>query len=324
MEKNELKTQYETALELNQKIIITAQMAQKNLYDMCLMLKQMRDDKLYKELGYQNFEDYCEKEVGFSRINAHRYISIIENIENVTSMLHFGMTKLSLLASLSEPEQEEIQEKIDLETTSVRKLKEEIEKLKSEKQEAEKYLSNQAREERQKAEQANDRLTEANKRIKELESRPITVVEDEKMKEENEKLKNLLRDAEQKLAANDTGDYELKNAKATIRELDKQLSIETQDHANEQNRIRRKYQDEINRLNEKLKNVQPAERTVEVVDSKEIFRAYYKNAIGAFNAMLEFTGGLDLADDADFCINKITEMINALTKKTEALKNEII
>lgn len=323
---NELSTQYKTALELNQKIIIAAQMAQQNLYSMCVMLKQMRDDKLYKNLGYQNFEDYCEKAVGFSSRNARNYISIIENIseEKRKTFSAFGTSKLSLLASLSEPEQEEIQEKIDLETTSVRKLKEEIEKLKSEKQEAEKYLSNQAREERQKAEQANDRLTEANKRIKELESRPITVVEDEKMKEENEKLKNLLRDAEQKLAANDTGDYELKNAKATIRELDKQLSIETQDHANEQNRIRRKYQDEINRLNEKLKNVQPVERTVEVVDSKEIFRAYYKNAIGAFNAMLEFTGGLDLADDADFCIKKITEMINALTKKTEALKNEII
>ena len=111
MEKNELKTQYETAIELNQKIIITAQMAQKNLYDMCVLLKQMRDDKLYKELGYQNFEDYCEQEVGMKRRNAYNYISIIEKTENVQSIAHFGMTKLSLLASLSEPEQKEIQEK---------------------------------------------------------------------------------------------------------------------------------------------------------------------------------------------------------------------
>lgn len=317
---NELSTQYKTALELNQKIIIAAQMAQQNLYSMCVMLKQMRDDKLYKELGYQNFEDYCEEEAGFSYRHAHRLITIIENVKNLTSMSCLGSTKLTLLASLSEPEQEEIQEKIDLESTSVSKLKEEIKKLKEDQSD----ITEQVRTERQRAEKAENDLANAEKKIKEFERRPITVVEDEKMKEENEKLKILLADAEQKLAANDTGDYELKNAKATIRELDKQLSIETQDHANEQNRIRRKYQDEINRLNEKLKNVQPAERTVEVVDSKEIFRAYYKNAIGAFNAMLEFTGGLDLADDADFCIKKITEMINALTKKTEALKNEII
>ena len=81
MEKNELKTQYETAIELNQKIIITAQMAQKNLYDMCVLLKQMRDDKLYKELGYQNFEDYCEQEIGFSRRNARNYIAVIEHFD---------------------------------------------------------------------------------------------------------------------------------------------------------------------------------------------------------------------------------------------------
>ena len=318
MEKNELKTQYETAIELNQKIIITAQMAQKNLYDMCVLLKQMRDDKLYKELGYQNFEDYCEQEVGMKRRNAYNYISIIEKTGNVQSIAHFGMTKLSLLASLSEPEQKEIQEKIDLETTSVRKLKEEIEKLKSEKQEAEKYLSNQAREERQKAEQANDRLTEANKRIKELESRPITVVEDEKMKEENEKLKNLLRDAEQKLAANDTGDYELKNAKATIRELDKQLSIETQDHANEQNRIRRKYQDEINRLNEQLKKQEENVRTVEIPDMKEVFRAYYQNAINAFNAMINFISGIE--GDKDFYLKKSGQLVGKLYDTLEEVK----
>ena len=81
--------QYKKAAELNQRIIFTAQMAQKNLYDMCVLLKEMRDDKLYKELGFQNFEDYCENEVGFSRMQAHKYISIIENIKNVNSSLHF-------------------------------------------------------------------------------------------------------------------------------------------------------------------------------------------------------------------------------------------
>ena len=58
-----ISNEYKSAVELNQKIIITAQAAQQNLYDMCIMLKQMRDDKLYKELGYANFEDYCENEV---------------------------------------------------------------------------------------------------------------------------------------------------------------------------------------------------------------------------------------------------------------------
>ena len=79
---NELSTQYKTAAELNQKIIFTAQMAQQNLFKMCYMLKRMRDEKLYRELGYTSFEDYCENEVGFSSRNARNYISVINGFSN--------------------------------------------------------------------------------------------------------------------------------------------------------------------------------------------------------------------------------------------------
>ena len=71
---NELSAEYKTAVKLNQKIIFAAQMAQKNLYDMCVMLKEMRDNKLYKELGYQNFEEYCEQEIGFTRRQGQKCI----------------------------------------------------------------------------------------------------------------------------------------------------------------------------------------------------------------------------------------------------------
>ena len=138
------------------------------------------------------------------------------------------------------------------------------------------------------------------------------------MAAENEKLKKLLADAEQKLAANDTGDYELKNAKATIRELDKQLSIETQDHANEQNRIRRKYQDEINRLNEQLKKQEENVRTVEIPDMKEVFRAYYQNAINAFNAMINFISGIE--GDKEFYLKKSGQLVGKLYDTLEEVK----
>lgn len=75
--------QHKHAIELHQKIIVSANLAQQNIWDMCVSLKAMRDNKLYKELGYQNFEGYCETEVGFSRMQAHKYISIIEN-KNLT------------------------------------------------------------------------------------------------------------------------------------------------------------------------------------------------------------------------------------------------
>ncbi len=78
--------------------------------------------------------------------------------------------------------------------------------------------------------------------------------------------------AEQKLAAGDTRDYALKNAKAVIRELNRQLSIVSQDNSNEQTRIRRQYQDEINRLTEQLKKHEENIKTVEVPGVKVIFR----------------------------------------------------
>ena len=63
------------AVKLHHKIIVSANLAQQNLFEMCQSLKEMRDSKLYKELGYSNFEDYCETEVGMKRSNAYNYIS---------------------------------------------------------------------------------------------------------------------------------------------------------------------------------------------------------------------------------------------------------
>lgn len=52
-----ISEQHRQAVELHQKIMISANLAQQNLFEMCMGLKTMRDNKLYKELGYSNFED---------------------------------------------------------------------------------------------------------------------------------------------------------------------------------------------------------------------------------------------------------------------------
>lgn len=72
------------------------------------------------------FEKYCENECGFFRQQAHKYISIIENIppENRASMHGFGMTKLSLLSTLSESEQEKITAENDVRSMTVREPEE--------------------------------------------------------------------------------------------------------------------------------------------------------------------------------------------------------
>ncbi len=335
---NEIITneQFKTAVELNQKIIITAQAAQQNLFDMCVMLKQMRDDKLYKELGYPNFEEYCENEIGITRRQGLKYSKIgdMYSVKNGKSTSHFaniGTEKLYLLASLSESQQEEIQQTVNIEDTSVRELKAEIAKLKADKADTEKALaaqreeteavSSQARTERQRAEQAEDDLQDAKRKIKELERRPIDVPAESP---DTELLRSQLAEAEQKIKDMENGSRELRDANLLIKQLDRQLSEETQDHANSLERQRKQYQSEINRLNalieEQKTAVKTVEKTVEVPDMKEVFKAYYKNAIGAFNAMLTFVESLD--GDRRFYIKKAGQLVSTLYDSLEKMEEE--
>lgn len=126
-----LSEEYAKAVKLDLNIKTNAQTAQMSLYEVCKGLKEMRDGKLYKQLGYSSFEAYCEEEVGLKRHMAYKYIAVAD-IKNVDSIQHFGVTKLSLLCDLSEDQRAEIVENIDVESTSVRELKKEIEQLKQE------------------------------------------------------------------------------------------------------------------------------------------------------------------------------------------------
>ncbi len=254
------KEKFEKAYGLHQRILVTAQMAQKNLYDMCIMLKQMRDEKLYKDLGYQNFEDYCEQEIGFSRRNARNYIAVIEHFDG-KSISRFGVTKLSLLASLSESQQEEIQEKVKVEDVSVRELKAEIAKLKEEKQNADKAA------------------TAANQRRIAAESDLLS------LKSKNRALTHELEDAKKHMSP------DAKTQDALIRQLDRQLSEADQEHANALERQRKEYQAKINALQEQLDNASMTEvavETVEVPATKEIFDAYCDVVKNAFGVLLDF------------------------------------
>ena len=276
METTVLTKQHKTAIELNQKILITAQAAQQNLYDMCVMLKQMRDDKLYKELGYQNFEDYCENEVGFSYRHSHRLITIIENVKNLTTLSGLGSSKLSLLATLSEPEQEQIQQNVNVEDVSYRELKAEIAKLKDAHKKELKELSDEntklngkMKELVSDADTVRAELAEANEKITELESRPVEVaVQDnpessKKIEELNRKLldESLQKNKEKKK----NGELEER-----IKEAEKELADLRDINKMQEQRIK----------NSELASVSP--------DTKEVFRAYYQHSILAMDTLISF------------------------------------
>lgn len=304
--------QHKQAIELHQKIIVSANLAQQNIWDMCNGLKTMRDNKLYKELGYQNFEDYCENEVGMKRSNAYNYISIVEKInpENVQSIGQIGMTKLALLATISEPEQAEIAEKLDLENTTVKQLKAEIEKLKVEKsnlndekenlQNSNNYLKTDFKEVCQnKAEvdrlltKEQNRNSELEAKIKELESRPIEVAVAEPSDNErrlNETIKALERE---NIKHYDELEAEYRNNEKIVR---KQLEDEKQEAL-------RKQKEEYE---ERLQNVQTADGSS---DDKDVFKAYFSIAYDSFVRMLDFA---KQSQDKEFFKGKVEHLIEAL------------
>ena len=248
-----LSKDYKTAVELDQIIKTTAKTLVENLYDMCSMLKRMRDEKLYKELGYANFENYCEKGVGISYNYSYRLIKMIENVKNLETFQGIGKSKLLLLASLSESQQEEIQQTVNLEETSVRELKAEIAKLKDD----------------------NDKIRSA--KIS-MESDLLNV------KSNNRSLRHQLDDAEKKIADLESRPVEVaviedKDAKAQINLLSRELAEVNQEYTNNVEKLKRKYQDHINELEEQLEKMsEQAEQKeiIEKVDNTAVFDAYFK------------------------------------------------
>ena len=295
--------QYKKAAELNQRIIFTAQMAQKNLYDMCVLLKEMRDDKLYKELGYQNFEDYCENEIGFSSRNARNYIAIIENVseEKRKTFSAFGASKLALLASLSESQQEEIQQKVNLEDTSVRELKAEIAKLKDSKNVAESDLLE---------------LKSKNRKLSHE-------LEEAKNSGGSEQLKAQLDKAQQEIQSlKKSMSADQKTQDALIRQLDKQLSDADQEHANEQNRLRQQYQQKINELQERLDNAAYTELAVETVTVKDyemVVKAYENVVISAFSHLCAAVSNADEHSQIELR-RRPDKLLEGLKKQWESVK----
>lgn len=293
-------SKYTEAYNLNVRICINAQMAQQNLYEVCKGLKEMRDGKLYKELGYQNFADYCENEVGFTRMQAHRLISIAEKLPGdfVTSMLQIGTTKLSLLGQLSEDDRAEITQSTNLESVSVKELERQIKEIQAEKDQAvadKSAAEAKASASTQRVESLSQQITSLEAEIKELESRPIEVaVPDASHEVEN------MRDAMRRLN----------------REHDEWSARIQDEHFKDVQRIHKEYREKMDQLRaeyeEKLADSQQGDAPEP--GGKEIFKAYLANAIDAAKRL---TGFLTAHPD-DTCRAQAVRFFEAAMKEVQA------
>lgn len=109
--------------------------AQKVVNSICRIgkcLKEMKERRLYEQLGYSSLEEYTEQAVGLKKRAAHNYITAYETygengLEKYGSL---GITKLAALAQLNDADREEMLESGKAEDLSTRELEKEIERLK--------------------------------------------------------------------------------------------------------------------------------------------------------------------------------------------------
>lgn len=313
---NELSAEYIKAVELDRRIKTSAQLAQQSLYDMCMGFKEMRDSRLYKELGYSDFGDYCEKETGFSRMNVYNYIRVAEKLPQdfVNSSLQIGVKKLTLLAKLSDEERTELTENTDLENTTVKELKAKIDILQNERDramESNAEASHQVFMADKKVLEMKNKVTQLEAEIKDLESRPIEVAVETDSKEVAN-LKDAMRRVDldwsekySKLEEDSLKDRRELLQKAEQAEKDKQDKL-SQLRA-ELDRTKAEYE----------KKLAGKVDTAPVQDDKAIFKAYLSTAVDSVTRLVDFVNEHNDSDNYGLFTQKARQLADIINSKLE-------
>lgn len=307
--------QYTEAYNLNVKIHTSMQAIQQNLYDMCSALKKMRDGKLYKELGYQNFEDYCENEAGIKRAHAYRFINILEKLpaDFVSSMRQIGATKLSLLTALTDDQRDELTQTVDLESTTVRELKEQIAALKEESELDRKERDN-ANEAAQRWKNTAQSAQADNQRLEgQVQSLTDQVKEVEEAKENTRlTLKGML----------DKRIEQVHQLEAQIKEMEnKPQDVAVVDRTEEIDRLNA----EIERLRQQINEKPDTQLALGVEpiyqnDTKSVFKPYLTAAIDALNRLTAFMEQNIGDDNMNFFVEKSEAALTIVGDRIAKLK----
>ena len=160
-------------IALHNQIIAHGRNACESILYMAQDLKRMNTERLYEAGGFASFEEYAEKAVGLKKSQAYKYISAYDSLgeEFFHSNGKLGITKMNLLAGLTEDERTALQEQTDVESATIRELKEQIAQLRGELDEKEQRIGelewNAAAEQLTAPDESAEKIAEAEKRAKE-------------------------------------------------------------------------------------------------------------------------------------------------------------
>ena len=263
-------------------------------------LRTMKIEELYKCIGYESFEDYAEQEFSLKRRQAYQYISVYENLGEafVQSNAQLGITKLSLLTQINPEDRAEVMEKNDLEGMTVNEVRELIDKTKQQgeqlaffEQENTKLKDSADEAEKLRAEKA-----ELQKRIEELESRPVEVAVAEP--EIKEVVKEVIKEVPDQKAI-DKKNKEIDKLKMQVQTLTKEkdkLESERAQAASE-------YEQRIEALKAAPKQDDP---------DKASFKKLFSAAYSSFLALIEYTKQ-STGDERELYIQKVDKLRDTIS-----------
>ena len=117
-------------LAVHNEMLMAGRKAADCLIIMAKDMKKMRDEELYKEAGFATFKEYVEDALEIKERQAYNWISVLD-LPPEKLQLHAGMgvTKLALIASASPSVQEEVLSDEDVESATVKQLRDRIKEL---------------------------------------------------------------------------------------------------------------------------------------------------------------------------------------------------
>lgn len=195
--KEMLSAEQENFITTHRRIISCGNAAGRAFIDLARELQRMRDGKLYVAAGFADFGEYVEQAVGLKQRQAYNYIKVAERFTDKYLEEHagYGVTKLALLASISETEREGVEEGMDVENATTRELEARIRELEAERDEKQAQLS-LFEEAKEKAEQAaasvQARADKSNAEIEKMRKKVLKLGEEKTALEQQVRdLKNL-------------------------------------------------------------------------------------------------------------------------------------
>lgn len=308
-------TEKQQAEALHKQIKSYGSIIMQSFYGLCVALKEMRDRGLYKTLGYSEFDYYCKEELGTSDRQVYKYIAIAENLseEFVNSNSLIGVSKLYLLTTTDEETRAELTQTVDLESTTVRELKEQIAALKEE--------SELDRKERENANEAAQRWKNTaqsaqadNQRLEDqVQSLTDQVKEVEEAKENTRlTLKGML----------DKRIEQVHQLEAQIKEMEnKPQDVAVVDRTEEIDRLNA----EIERLRQQINEKPDTQLALGVEpiyqnDTKSVFKPYLTAAIDALNRLTAFMEQNIGNDNMNFFVEKSEAALTIVGDRIAKLK----